>query len=76
MLMSQHAGVVRSNASLEECLAKLYALQSTSSLIDAITIEDIENNNLLQTAILLIKDALQKNQTKEHTLILISCNYE
>ncbi len=63
-LMSKYASVVRSNEGMRMCLKELLEMQSSSTISESVNLEVVENNNLLQAAIILIKDAINKPSNK------------
>jgi L-aspartate oxidase len=63
-IMSKYAGVVRSNDGMKKGLEELQRIACDSTYCESLDKTVIENNNLLQTGILLLENAIQKTCNK------------
>jgi L-aspartate oxidase len=59
-IISSNAGIVKSNKGLKEALEQLLEIKANADECDEFSLPDFESNCILQTAILLIQDALNQ----------------
>jgi L-aspartate oxidase len=63
-IISSNAGILKSNKGLNEALEKLLEIKACATECDEFSLTDFEANCILETAILLIKDALNQKENK------------
>jgi aspartate oxidase len=64
LLMSNYAGIVKTNEGLARALSQLNEIKNNAILNKAFDLADFESNCILEAAILLIKDALLQTANK------------
>jgi L-aspartate oxidase len=64
LLMSNYAGIVKTNEGLAKALSQLNEIKNNAILNKAFDLADFESNCILEVAILLIKDALLQTANK------------
>jgi L-aspartate oxidase len=63
-IISSNAGIVKSNEGLKKAMLQLLEIKAEALECDEFNLFDFEANCLLETAILLIQDALNQKENK------------
>jgi L-aspartate oxidase len=63
-IVSRYGGIIKSNEGLTQALHQLLEIKSNAIEIDKFRLSDFEANCILETAILLIQDALDQKENK------------